>query len=82
MKLGHFAVLALLAATAPAPEPADLTLRFGTPFVTNSNLHKAMEKVAEVVAQDSSGKIKVQVAVLVLTIVFPPITTWLPTQIK
>ena len=22
---------------------ADLTLRFGTPFVTNSNLHKAME---------------------------------------
>jgi tripartite ATP-independent transporter DctP family solute receptor len=61
MKLGHFAVLALLAATAPAAEPADLTLRFGTPFVTNSNLHKAMEKFAEVVAQDSGGKIKVQV---------------------
>src|SRR5882672_9943124 len=61
MKLGHFAVLALLAATAPDAAPADLTLRFGTPFVTNSNLHKAMEKFAEVVAQDSGGKIKVQV---------------------
>jgi tripartite ATP-independent transporter DctP family solute receptor len=62
MKLGHFAVLAaLLAATVPAARAADLTLRFGTPFVTNSNLHKAMEKFAEVVAQDSGGKIKVQV---------------------
>ncbi len=40
---------------------ADLTLRFGTPFVTNSNLHKAMEKFAEVVAKESGGKIKVQV---------------------
>ena len=62
MKLGHFAVLAaLLAAIMPAAQAADLTLRFGTPFVTNSNLHKAMEKFADVVAQDSGGRIKVQV---------------------
>jgi len=40
---------------------ANLTLRFGTPFVTNSNLHKAMEKFAEVVAKESGGTIKVQV---------------------
>ena len=40
---------------------ADLTLRFGTPFVTNSNLHKAMEKFAEVVGKESGGAIKVQV---------------------
>ncbi len=62
MKLGHLAVLALLlVTTVPAAQAADLMLRFGTPFVTNSNLHKAMEKFAEVVAQDSGGKIKVQV---------------------
>jgi tripartite ATP-independent transporter DctP family solute receptor len=62
MKLGHLVVLAaLLAATMPAAQAADLTLRFGTPFVTNSNLHKAMEKFADVVAQDSGGRIKVQV---------------------
>jgi TRAP-type transport system periplasmic protein len=40
---------------------ANLNLRFGTPFVTNSNLHKAMEKFAEVVAKESGGTIKVQV---------------------
>src|SRR5580765_8208860 len=62
MKLRHFSVLVLLLATnLPPAQAADLTLRFGTPFVTNSNLHKAMEKFAEVVAQDSGGKIKVQV---------------------
>jgi hypothetical protein len=61
-KLGHVAVPALLLATILlAAQAADLTLRFGTPFVTNSNLHKAMEKFAEVVAQESGGKIKVQV---------------------
>jgi tripartite ATP-independent transporter DctP family solute receptor len=51
----------LLAGCALVAQPADLTLRFGTPFVTNSNLHKAMEKFAEVVAKESGGKIKVQV---------------------
>ena len=56
------AVLApLLATTIFGAQAAELTLRFGTPFVTNSNLHKAMEKFAEVVAQESGGKIKVQV---------------------
>jgi len=54
--------LALLFAMGVTPvAAADLTLRFGTPFVTNSNLHKAMEKFAEVVAKESGGKIKVQV---------------------
>lgn len=62
MKLCISAVLALLlTATASVNQAADLTLRFGTPFVTNSNLHKAMEKFAEVVARESAGKIKVQV---------------------
>ncbi len=62
MKLCISAVLALLlTATACVNQAADLTLRFGTPFVTNSNLHKAMEKFAEVVARESAGKIKVQV---------------------
>lgn len=45
----------------PAVHGATLNLRFGTPFVTGSNLHKAMEKFAEVVAQESKGAIKVQV---------------------
>ncbi len=56
------AVAALLLATAASvAHTADLALRFGTPFVTNSNLHKAMEKFAEVVGKESGGKIKVQV---------------------
>ncbi|MEO8004243.1 MAG: TRAP transporter substrate-binding protein [Betaproteobacteria bacterium] len=42
-------------------QAADLNLRFGTPFVTGSNLHKAMEKFAEVVGTESAGKIRVQV---------------------
>ena len=51
MKAFQSAVLVLLLyATACFTHAADLTLRFGTPFVTNSNLHKAMEKFAEVVA--------------------------------
>ena len=62
MKLCISAVLALLfAVTTCVTQSADLTLRFGTPFVTNSNLHKAMEKFAEVVDKESAGKIRVQV---------------------
>jgi tripartite ATP-independent transporter DctP family solute receptor len=51
----------LFAVTTFIANAADLTLRFGTPFVTNSNLHKAMEKFAEVVDKESAGKIRVQV---------------------
>lgn len=62
MKRRLCAALALMVgAGAFTAAAADLTLRFGTPFVTNSNLHKAMEKFAEVVAKESGGKIKVQV---------------------
>jgi tripartite ATP-independent transporter DctP family solute receptor len=62
MKLCISSVLALLlTATACVNQAADLTLRFGTPFVTNSNLHKAMEKFAEVVDKESGSKIRVQV---------------------
>ena len=62
MKLCISAVLAvLLTATTCVNQAADLTLRFGTPFVTNSNLHKAMEKFAEFVDKESGGKIRVQV---------------------
>lgn len=48
-------------ATASFSQAAELTLRFGTPFVTNSNLHKAMEEFAKVVDKESAGKIRVQV---------------------
>ncbi|HEX7952995.1 MAG TPA: TRAP transporter substrate-binding protein [Burkholderiales bacterium] len=62
MKCGLPATLALLLAAATSMiQAADLNLRFGTPFVTNSNLHKAMEKFAEVVGKESAGKIRVQV---------------------
>lgn len=40
---------------------APMTLRFGTPFVTGSNLHKGMEKLAEVVNAETKGQIKIQV---------------------
>lgn len=54
--------LALLAIVAAAPAAAaTLNLRFGSPFVSGSNLHKGMEKFAEVVATESKGAIKVQV---------------------
>ena len=48
-------------ATASFSQAADLNLRFGTPFVTNSNLHKGMEEFAKVVEKESGGKIRVQV---------------------
>lgn len=56
--IGALALLCMVAGSAGA---ADLMLRFGTPFVTNSNLHKGMEKFAETIARESGGKIKVQV---------------------
>jgi tripartite ATP-independent transporter DctP family solute receptor len=55
------ALILLLSATIRVTHGAELTLRFGTPFVTNSNLHKGMEKFAEVVGRESGGKIRVQV---------------------
>jgi tripartite ATP-independent transporter DctP family solute receptor len=51
----------MVAVATSSVHGAELNLRFGTPFVTNSNLHKAMEKFAEVVAKDSADKMKVQV---------------------
>lgn len=56
---GLFAILLAFAVTLA--EAGSLNLRFGTPFVTGSNLHKAMERFAEVVATESKGEIKVQV---------------------
>lgn len=62
MKVRLSALLVLLfSVTACVTHAAELTLRFGTPFVTNSNLHKGMEKFAEVVDKESGGKIRVQV---------------------
>ncbi|HEX4986673.1 MAG TPA: TRAP transporter substrate-binding protein [Burkholderiales bacterium] len=62
MKSCKSLALALLAfAAGCSAHAADMTLRFGTPFVTNSNLHKAMEKFAEIVGKESGGKIRVQV---------------------
>ena len=40
---------------------ADLTFRFGTTFISGSNLHKGMLKFAEVVEKESQGKIKIQI---------------------
>ena len=37
-------------ASVPSAWSATLNIRFGTPFVSGSNLHKAMEKFAEVAA--------------------------------
>ncbi len=54
------ALCAALLAAVPA-SGATLNVRFGTPFVSGSNLHKGMEKFAEVVAAESRGTIKVQV---------------------
>ena len=53
------AIAGLLSAASTAH--AVTSIRFGTPFVTGSNLHKGMEKFAEVVARESKGAIKVQV---------------------
>jgi tripartite ATP-independent transporter DctP family solute receptor len=61
MKSCICAVAMVLALISVPSHGADINLRFGSPFVTNSNLHKAMEKFAEVVAKESGGKIKVQV---------------------
>ena len=55
-----FFVLACLCA-ANLGVAADLTLRFGTTFVSGSNLHKGMLKFAEIVEKESQGKIKIQV---------------------
>lgn len=52
--------VAALAVAVPA-SAATMNLRFGTPFVSGSNLHKGMEKFAEVVAAESKGTIKMQV---------------------
>ena len=54
-----FLLVAALLVAGPSAA-ADLVLRMGTPFVTGSNLHRGMEKFAEVVSQESGGKIKVQ----------------------
>lgn len=63
MILRRFAAVVAMAAAmiGGAAEAATLNIRFGTPFVTGSNLHKGMEKFAEVVAAESQGAIKVQV---------------------
>ena len=51
----------IIALSAAFAQGADLTLRFGTPFVSGSNLHKGMLKFAEIVDKESQGKIKIQV---------------------
>ncbi len=50
-----------LGLAAALSHAADLTLRFGSPFVSGTNLHKGMLKFAEIVDRESGGKIKVQV---------------------
>lgn len=55
------AALALALVWSSHSVAANLNLRFGSPFVTGSNLHRGMEKFAEVAAAESKGTIKVQV---------------------
>ena len=50
-----------LGIAATLSQAADLTLRFGSPFVSGTNLHKGMLKFAEIVDRESGGRIKVQV---------------------
>ena len=57
---GGIAALAL-AAGLTAANAADLNLRLGGPWTTGSNLHKGMEKFAEVVVAESGGRIRVKV---------------------
>jgi tripartite ATP-independent transporter DctP family solute receptor len=52
---------ALVVCAFSTAHAAHLNIRFGTPFVTGSNLHKGMLKFAEVADKESGGKIKVQV---------------------
>jgi tripartite ATP-independent transporter DctP family solute receptor len=54
-------VLALCTAVALPAIAQTRELRFGTPFVRNSNLHKGMEKFAEVVQAESGGRLKILV---------------------
>ena len=44
-----------------AVQAADLNLRLGGPWTTGSNLHKGMEKFAEIVGTESGGRIGVKV---------------------
>lgn len=51
----------LMVSVAMPAIAANVNLRFGTPFVSGSNLHKGMEKFAETLAAESKGAMKAQV---------------------
>ena len=59
LKTGLAALLMLGLAAGVAAQAREL--RFGTPFVNGSNLHKGMEKFAEVVNTETKGRIKILV---------------------
>ena len=61
IKIMQIITAIVVALSAAFAQGADLTLRFGTPFVSGSNLHKGMLKFAEIVDKESQGKIKIQV---------------------
>ncbi len=61
MKLTRLFLGIAIALGVALTQGAELTLRMGTPFISNSNLHKGMLKFAEVVEKESQGKIKVQI---------------------
>lgn len=51
----------ILTASDVAAQTPPRQFRMGAPFATNSNLHKAMEKFAEIVGTETNGAIKVLV---------------------
>ena len=55
------ATCALVAGALVAGGAAAKDLRFGTPFVNGSNLHRGMEKFAEIVNAESGGRYKILV---------------------
>ena len=51
--------LAVLALCVSAADAQQRQFRFGAPFTTGSNLHKAMLRFAEVIEVDTKGAIKI-----------------------
>ena len=56
-----FALILLLASIFAIDGAMARDLRFGTPFVNGSNLHRGMEKFAEIVNAESGGRYKILV---------------------
>lgn len=61
LMLGVTGLLLWASAMAGPAMAAEVTLRLGGPWTTGSNLHKGMERFAEVLAAESKGRFEVKV---------------------